>query len=140
MTAIGRVLDGAWRLDRLLGIGGVANVYAATNRHGFHVAVKLLHPMFRRQRAIVDRFLREAHVLDRVRHPGIVRVMHASAQNEPYIVMELLEGESLDRRLERGPLSVREALWVASEVLDILGIAHANGIVHRDIKPANVFL
>jgi serine/threonine-protein kinase len=140
---VGALLRGKWRLDRLLDTGGMASVFAATHRNGSRVAIKLLHASLSQQTDVRSRFLREGYVANKVGHPGAVNVLDDDEAEDGavFLVMELLEGESLDARLRReGRVLVAEALRIADGVLDVLAAAHAQGIVHRDVKPGNVFL
>ncbi len=141
------MLDDKWTLDRLLGVGGMAAVYAATHRNGARAAVKVLHPDLSRHKDVRERFLREGYAANRVEHPGAVKVLDDDVvvagpeSGTAYIVMELLEGVSLQDRLERGPqMGEVEFLSIASSVLEVLEAAHARGVVHRDLKPENLFL
>jgi serine/threonine protein kinase len=143
----GNVLDGKWTLERLLGSGGMAAVYMARHRNGARAAVKILHPDLARNQEVRERFLREGYAANQVEHPGAVQVLDDDVVAEgpdkgtAYIVMELLEGESLQDRLQRGPpMGEREFLRVAESVLEVLDAAHAHGVVHRDLKPENLFL
>jgi serine/threonine-protein kinase len=144
---VGGVLDDKWTLERLLGVGGMAAVYAARHRNGARGAVKLLHPDLARHREVRERFLREGYAANRVDHPGAVKVLDddvvasGPSMGTAYLVMELLEGQSMQDRLERGPaMSELEFLRIAESVLDVLKVAHARGVVHRDLKPENLFL
>jgi hypothetical protein len=140
---MGDVLNDKWRLDLLLGVGGMAAVYAATHRNGNRVAVKLLHPHCVVNDSIRSRFQREGYVANKIEHPGSVRVLDddQTADGAVFLVMELLEGETLEaRQTRRGRLPAEEAISIAYHVLDVLAAAHANGVVHRDIKLDNVFL
>ncbi len=144
---IGSVLSDKWTLETLLGVGGMAAVYSARHRNGARAAVKILHPELSRHAEVCERFRREGYAANRVEHPGVVKVLDddivASGPDEgaSYIVMELLEGESLQDRLERGPsIGERDFLLIADAVLEVLEAAHARGVVHRDIKPENLFL
>jgi eukaryotic-like serine/threonine-protein kinase len=141
---LGTTLNAKYRLDRLLGVGGMASVYAAMHRNGNRVAVKLLHGPLSLDADIRRRFLREGYVANKVSHPGAVQVIDdcEAEDGTAFLVMELLEGESLDVRWTRFQrrMPAREVLAITHELLDILGNAHVHGIVHRDIKPANVFL
>ncbi len=132
-----------WKLDALLGIGGMAAVYAATHKNRSRVALKVLHRELALNPDIRDRFMREAYVANSVGHPGVVQVLddHVSEDDEPFLVMELLDGHSLEVvQAERGALPAGEVLGIADELLDALAVAHDKGIVHRDIKPQNVFV
>ena len=143
-SAVGTVLDRKWRLDRLLGLGGMGAVYAATHRNGTRAAVKVLHPEAALSPALRRRFLREGYVANKVEHPGAVSILDddIDPSGSAYLVMELLHGETLEGRLARagGRLGVAEVIQIACGVLDCLEAAHARGIVHRDIKPGNLFL
>jgi serine/threonine-protein kinase len=141
---VGQTLNGKWHVDRLLDVGGMGSVYEATHRNGRRAAIKVLHLRFARDPEVRKRFLREGYVANRIGHPGAVAILDddTGEDGSPYLVMELLEGESLSGWLQRvgGRLPVTEVLAVAGQVLEVLEAAHANGIVHRDIKPANVFI
>ena len=141
---IGQVLREKWRVDKLLGLGGMAAVYAATHvNNGRRVAIKLLHPELSYNSEVRTRFLREGYVANKLEHPGSVAVLDddVSEDGAAFLVMELLEGETLEDRRERsGTLPVHEVLSLADRLLDVLAAAHDRGIVHRDIKPENVFL
>jgi serine/threonine-protein kinase len=142
---VGSVIRNKYRLDGLLGVGGMAAVYAATHRNGDRVAIKLLHSELSKNERICGRFAREGYAANRVRHPGAVRVIDDDVDDfgSPYLVMEILEGETLDARWERAPerrLAAREVLAHAERVLDVLSAAHDRGVIHRDIKPDNIFL
>ena len=132
-----------WRLDALLGVGGTAAVFAATHHNRSRVALKILHRELASIPELRARFLREAYVANSVGHDGAVQVIddHLSEAGEPVLVMQLLEGQSLDAlQTARGVLTPPEALRIADEILDVLGAAHARGIIHRDIKPQNIFI
>ena len=139
---IGRVLREKYRLDRLLGVGGMASVYAAEHRNGRRVAVKLLHPELSLNREVRERFLREGLVANRVGHPGAVAVLDDDVceSGEAFLVMELLEGATLEKLSELGVLPIPALCTVARDLLDVLIAAHGHGIVHRDLKPANLFV
>jgi serine/threonine-protein kinase len=141
---VGELLKGKWRLERLLGIGGMAAVYEAVHRNGKRVAVKMLHPHVAAHEDIRARFLREGYVANRVSHPGAVSVLDDDVADDGavFLVMELLEGETLNSRAARsgGKLDLATVLALADRLLDVLAAAHAQGIVHRDLKPENVFL
>jgi eukaryotic-like serine/threonine-protein kinase len=141
---VGRVLNGKWRLDHLIGVGGMAAVYAATHRNGARAAIKLLHGELTLHSEAKERFLREAYIANKVQHPGTVKALDddVTEQGEPYLVMELLQGEAVDGRARTmgGRLPVAEVLWIAERTLSVLELAHAAGVVHRDLKPENLFL
>jgi serine/threonine protein kinase len=137
-----RVRD-KWLLEELLGVGGMAAVYAATHRNGKRVAIKVLHPEVAASDDTRNRFLREGYVANAVEHDGAVSVLDEDVTEDgaPFFVMDLFEGETLDQRLRRsGPLDVSDVLAAADALLDVLAAAHKKKIVHRDIKPDNVFL
>jgi serine/threonine-protein kinase len=141
---IGQTLQGKWSIDRLLGVGGMGAVYEATHRNGRRVAIKVLHARYALDRDIRRRFLREGYVANKIEHPGAVAILDDDVlpDGSSFLVMELLDGESFSSRLSRegGQLDYAETLAVAGQIVEVLGVAHDNGIVHRDIKPANVFL
>ena len=142
---VGMVLRGKYRLDRLLGVGGTACVYAATHlRNADRVAVKILHRELSIDAGVRARFLREGGAANRVAHSGTVRVLDDDVAEDGslFLVMDLLEGETFHGRCRRsgGRLGAREVVKLVCEVLHVLGAAHAMGIVHRDLKPENLFL
>ncbi len=142
-SRVGTVLCDKWTLERLLGVGGMAAVYAARHRIGRLDAIKILHPEYARSEQVRARFEQEAHVLNRFHHPGAVEVrdLEKTPDGAPFIVMELLEGKSLSTRVrEQPPITVEETLRIADETLDVLAAAHEQKIIHRDIKPDNLFL
>ncbi|CAN97951.1 Protein kinase [Sorangium cellulosum So ce56] len=141
---IGTALNAKWRLDDLLGVGGMGAVFAATHRRGTRAAVKVLHIEFARNAELRDRFLREGKIANRVDHPARVAVVEddLSDRGEPFLVMELLSGTTLQRLASSagGTLPLAQVLPVFDVVLDLLEKCHSIGIVHRDIKPANIFV
>ncbi|MBW2453141.1 MAG: protein kinase [Deltaproteobacteria bacterium] len=141
---IGQWVRKKYRIDQLVGVGGMAAVYAATHRNGSRVALKILHTEFAREEAIKTRFLREGYVANRVDHNGRVAIQDddETETGEAYLVMELLEGESLQQLWKRKKRKVPpiQAVQVAEAVLDTLVPFHEQKIVHRDLKPANIFL
>ena len=141
---VGQTLHEKWHLDHLLGVGGMAAVYAATHRNGARAAIKILHLELSLDNEVRQRFLREGYAANAVGHPGVVRALDDDAADDSsvFLVMELLEGETLDERWERlgQRLPVDETLTVAEELLSILEAAHLRGIVHRDLKPENLFV
>jgi serine/threonine protein kinase len=139
---VGQVLDGHYRLDRLLGAGGMGAVFRAHHTQlQRDVAIKLLHPDIGADPSISKRFDREAHSASRLDHPNCVRVTDFGTTSEgvKYLVMELLEGEELGAKLGQ-PWAPTAACDVLDQVLAGLEHAHAQGIVHRDLKPENVFM
>jgi tetratricopeptide (TPR) repeat protein len=132
---------GPYEILGRLGGGGMGLVFRAWDeRLHREVAIKLLHDDYKMS-AMRQRFLQEARAASALNHPNICTVFDIGEQNgDPYLVMELLEGETLKDRIARGALSVEEIVRYAGEIADALTVAHAKGIVHRDIKPANIFL
>jgi eukaryotic-like serine/threonine-protein kinase len=140
---LGTVLKDKFRLESVLGVGGMATVYAALHRNGKKVAVKLLHPVFAADPDLVNRFLREGYVANKIEHPGCVNVLDDDTDGDSvFLVMELLEGQSLEKFTRPGGprMPLETVLRVADETLDVLAVAHSRGITHRDLKPANLFL
>ena len=139
---IGTTLGERWTLDRVLGSGGMATVYAATHRNGKRVAIKVLRPELSAIEEVRARFQREGHAANALDHPGAVEVHDDGVTDDgaAFLVLELLEGETLEARRRGGVLPVVEVLGYAAELLDVLAAAHAKGIIHRDIKPDNLFL
>jgi eukaryotic-like serine/threonine-protein kinase len=141
---VGAVLRDKWRLERLIGVGGMAAVYAATHRNGSRVAIKMLRLELCADEEIKRRFLQEGYAANAVGHPGAVRVLDddETEDGSVFLVMDLLEGESLGACAARsgGKLPPQDVLRYTDQLLDILAAAHEKGIIHRDIKPDNVFL
>jgi len=141
---VGVVLREKYRLDRVLGIGGMAVVFAATHRNQKQFAVKMLHPELSMRKDIRTRFLREGYAANSFKHPGAVAVLDDDVAEDgaAFLVMELLEGSGVEEMWERfgRQLPLVATLALAHQLLDVLAAAHAKGIVHRDIKPANLFL
>jgi eukaryotic-like serine/threonine-protein kinase len=133
---------GHYRILRQLGSGGMGLVYEAEDtKLGRRVALKFLLETSLRDPAATERFLREARSASAMNHPGICTIYAIEEQDgRTYIAMELLEGESLDKLLACGPISITKAAEIGIEVADALDAAHKKGIIHRDIKPANIFL
>ncbi len=131
-----------YRVLRVLGEGGMGVVYEAEDiRLGRHVALKfVVHKKLDRQET-VERFEREARAASVLNHPNICTVHDVGEEGgHHFIAMELLEGESLDALLARGPVPPRRLLELATQIAEGLAAAHARGVIHRDIKPANVFV
>jgi serine/threonine-protein kinase len=139
---LGQVLRDKWTLEHLLGVGGMAVVYAARHRNGKRVAVKMLLPEMSQREDVRERFRREGYAANKVQHPGAVEVFDddVTEDGSAFLVMELLEGEPLTARANRGLIEVGELLAWVDEILAVLAAAHAQGIVHRDLKPDNIFL
>ncbi|APR77828.1 Hypothetical protein A7982_03175 [Minicystis rosea] len=146
MIAPGDRIDGRYDVEALLGTGGMAIVYRA--RHagtGAACALKVVHPHLVARRALVDLFLKEARAFGRIgKSEHVVEVLDAGFDGErglPYLVMELLEGETLDAWCERhGPMPPALVQSVFEQLAEALDQAHDAGIVHRDVKPSNLFL
>jgi serine/threonine-protein kinase len=137
-------LFGNYRVVRLLGQGGFGEVYLAENPHlDRRAAVKVLHSAMAQDKELVRRFLNEARAASAIRHPNIIDVFDAgmTPEGSPYILMEFLEGVSLQTRLaDSGRMLLPQALDVAGQAGSALAAAHEAGIVHRDLKPENLFL
>jgi serine/threonine-protein kinase len=141
---VGTVLEGAYRITRLIGEGGMGAVYEAVQlRLNKRVAIKLMARDLAANREALARFHREAEITSHLGHPHLVIVFDfgQAESGEPYLVMEYLEGEDLDHRLRRlGRLPIETVVHVVRQVASALNAAHDQGVVHRDLKPGNVFL
>ena len=140
--AVRRVLAGRYRLEQRLGGGGMSVVWRAYDEVlGRRVAVKVVSPRHANEALARERIRTEAAAVARLNHPHLTKLLdHSVSGSTPYLVMELLEGQTLARRMRAGPLPVRAALEICAQVADALAAAHASGVVHRDIKPGNVML
>ena len=129
-----------YRIEVLLGAGGMGEVYQARDtRLGRNVAVKMLPEIFARDADRVARFEREAKVLASLNHANIAALYGMEqADGKHFLVMELVEGETLAERIARGPIAAEEALKIAHQVAEALEAAHEKSVIHRDLKPANV--
>jgi tRNA A-37 threonylcarbamoyl transferase component Bud32 len=140
----GLVLDGKYRVQELLGEGGMGAVYRGEHMLiGRQVAIKFLHESLLANEEAVKRFYREGQAAASIGHRNVIDVLDVgvSAAGDPYMVMEYLEGEGLADLVARtGPLDLAVAAGILEQVLSALGAAHERGIVHRDLKPDNVFL
>jgi serine/threonine protein kinase len=141
---VGTVIKGKWKIDALLGVGGMAAVYAASHRNGQRAALKILHTDFAREKTICERFLREAYVSNKVNHGATVQVLDddVTEQGEPFLIMELLEGETVRDAWKKSgrTMPVGRVLQICERVLDCLASCHAIKVIHRDLKPANIFI
>ena len=138
MTSLGR-----YRVESRIGEGAMADVFRARDPEiGRIVAIKVLKPEYRRDPQIALRFLREARAAGALSHAHIATIYDVGeADGVPYIAMELIEGQSLDRVLEtQGRLAYEQVLVLGAQLVDALGYAHARGVVHRDVKPSNILL
>jgi serine/threonine-protein kinase len=134
---------GKYRIERILGVGGMACVYLAVHRNGHKVAIKMLHAEVSVDADLRARFVREGYAANAIDHRGVVRILDddETEDGSAFLVMELLDGETLAARTKRaGRLPVREALALGHQLLDVVAAAHAKGVVHRDIKPENLFV
>ncbi|HKX13793.1 MAG TPA: serine/threonine-protein kinase, partial [Propionibacteriaceae bacterium] len=136
----GQLISGRYRLQTVLGCGGMAAVWRGIDeRLGRPVAVKLLDKADTVDPAMLQRFDREARTAGSLTHPNIVAVYDVGRDSGvPYLVMELIDGTSLATLLAGGPLPIDQAIDVARQICDALAVAHGQGVVHRDIKPANI--
>lgn len=141
---LGRVLRGKYRLDAVLGVGGMATVYAATHRNGRRFAIKVLHPQLSLDESLRERFQREGMVANSVSHPGAVAALDDDVDEDgaAFLVLELLDGAGVDSLWARHGriLPCRVVCALADQLLDVLKAAHERSIVHRDVKPANLYL
>ena len=141
---VGTNVDGKYKIRSILGVGGMGIVYEAEHLFlGRSVALKVIHPRYADTHDAVSRFLNEARAAGAIGHRAIVQVMDAGFLDgtTPYLVMEKLEGETLDERItRRNGVRVVQAAMMLREIMRGLGAAHAKGIVHCDLKPANVVL
>jgi len=136
------VVAGRYRVERLIGEGGMATVYLGHDlRHDSKVALKVLRPELAAHMG-GERFVREIRITAQLQHPNILPVFDSGeADGKAFYVMPFVEGETLAQRLRReGPLPVEDALDIAAEVADALAYAHERGFVHRDVKPSNIML
>jgi len=143
-SRLGLLVDGRYRIERVLGEGGMGTVYRvrhATLERCF--ALKAMRRDLASEPEVAQRFIQEAKAAAAVSHPGVVRIIDFGAlpTGEPYFVMDLLEGDSLSQVIrDQGPLSPPRILSITRQIAEALGAAHQVGVVHRDLKPDNVVL
>ena len=133
---------GPYEILAPLGAGGMGEVYRARDtRLGRDVALKVLAPQLAAVPEVRTRFEREARTVSQLNHPHICALYDIGwHEGTDYLVMELLEGETLAHRLEKGPLPVSELLALGTQIADALDRAHRAGVIHRDLKPGNIML
>src|SRR5499433_3852805 len=133
---------GSLEITALIGRGGMGEVYRARDlKLKREVAIKILPAEFSRDLDRVSRFQREAEVLAALNHPNIAAIYDLQEANgSRYLVLELVDGETLADRIARGPIPVEEALNIAKQIAEALEAAHEKGVIHRDLKPGNVML
>src|SRR6202035_4728687 len=142
MTLTSGTRLGPYEVESPLGAGGMGEVYRATDtRLDRTVAIKVLASHLSSSPELEQRMEREAKAISALNHPHICRLYDVGSQDgTEYLVMELLEGETLSQRLAKGPLPISEVLRIGTAVSEALEAAHRQGIVHRDLKPGNVML
>ncbi len=138
---VGQVV-GDYRITAVLGVGGMGKVFRVRNLiSDREEAMKIVLPDFDAEPALAERFLREIRVVAGLDHPNIAALHTAlRIENRILMLMELVEGEPLDRKLRAGGVPLQAGIGYTAQVLDALGFAHARGIVHRDVKPANIIV
>lgn len=139
MSTSGELLDGRYRLGTLLGRGGMSDVFRAVDEvNSTDVAIKIVRSP---DTEYAQRLAQEAQALRRFSHPGLVQLFESGVNGDmAYLVMEFVDGPSLDQILRNGPLTTAETASIGSSLADALAYAHAQGVVHRDVKPANILL
>ena len=145
MLQPGQIIDGMYTIERMLGSGGMADVYIVKHvRLPKHFALKVMRLESGERTRFMERFRREAEILATLKNAHLVEVFdhNEMPDGNPYLIMELLEGEDLSQFLTRsaGPLSAAAALSICNQVGEALDVAHQVGVVHRDLKPSNIFL
>jgi serine/threonine protein kinase len=143
-SRVGTVVRGKYTIDSVLGVGGMATVFAVTHQNSQRYALKLLHPELALIESVRKRFVREGYAANNVDHDGVVTVFDNDVDEtgSPFLLMELLEGASVNSLWlpPNGHMPIRETLGIAVQVLDVLCRAHQQGTIHRDIKPSNLFV
>src|SRR5262244_69327 len=133
---------GSYEITALLGKGGFGEVYRAKDKKlKREVAIKILPDEFSSNQDRLTRFQREAEVLASLNHPNIAAIHDLVTQDQSqFLVLELVDGETLGDRIARGPIPVKEALHSAKQIAEALEAAHEKGVIHRDLKPGNIML
>ena len=142
-SLVGTTLGGIYKMRRLIGSGGMGEVYAAESQSGEKVAIKVLHEKAAQDKDLVARFHREAAIAAQINSPHVANILGAGKDRDGrlWIAFELLSGEGLDERLRREQyLSFADAAPIIDDALQGLSAAHTAGVIHRDIKPANLFI
>ena len=144
LERVGRVVNQTWRLDALIGVGGMAAVYAASKLDFSVAAIKILHPDINSNEDVRARFLREAYIGKTINHQGTVEIFEDGVDEDGslFLVMELLVGQSVFARFREqdGLLCIPEALSIAEQTLAVLELSHSVDILHRDLKPENLYV
>ncbi len=142
MTAVGELVDGRYRAEHLLGIGGMAAVWLGRDLLlDRPVAIKMLSAAGLTEPMAAERFEREARSVAQLTHPNVVAVHDfGSDEGKPYLIMEMVDGVTVAAMLKEGPLTVTYAAAIAAQTCDGLAAAHSAGVVHRDIKPSNLIV
>jgi serine/threonine-protein kinase len=143
LDRVGREIRGKWHLVCLIGVGGMAAVYEARDRAGNPCAIKIVHQSHMDDADVRKRFIREAQVVNRISHSGVVPIREIGTDKDGsiFLVMELLVGRPLEHVAQRlQMLPEAHVIWIGQELLNVLNVTHAHGIIHRDIKPANLFV
>src|SRR5450432_1515919 len=142
VTRAGGTIAGRYRIIDWLGAGGMGTVFRARDEIlGEQVAVKVMKRELAGDAAALERFRREVKLARKVSHKHVARVFDIGDHDgEPFMVMELIDGESLALELRRGPMSIARVVEVATAVCAGLGAAHEAGVIHRDLKPENVLI
>ena len=141
-SPITKLADGRYTVGQMIGTGGMADVYLGLDtRLNREVAIKVLRRDLAKDPAFVARFRKEALAAGGLNHPGIVAVYDSGEENNsPYIVMELVSGQTLRQKLQAGQLPLSTSLEIIKGILQALDYSHSKGIVHRDVKPGNIMI